>query len=709
MKKFIFPLLLISAALTWISCDSKQGTDPEPEPEQSQYYEFPLEWQEDAYVAEDNGVNINVSAVDEDNIVFTLVPGAAVKSYRMTLYSKAIIYNLLLNEGHVEGTREECEQTLIELLSTTTVFNEAAYDDFEAKEFDWINSAYASAPIIPDCEYFIIVEACYDTEGQNPASVCIAHLTTPSKEIVGNPEIGIEAEVGYSAFIVRYHPNEDCKYFYHWIWVTEEIGGFIDLFGDKLMRDFCRSVVSGPYDATLEENLAIKRTFDTTGTIRENTAVAVACDANGTPTDVLMRNDFVLLDVPEGDFVPVARIEAGSRVGATVANFDVEMEKNCMSCFYRLYTAEDAEILKNASDAEKATICHNLASEGWGVSNRNFSFNPELGTLTGDAFRSSSEIQMELIPDTEYVVVYVAKNYFQDLSDLCFSETFRTKPLVRDNPEACEADIDLYFTEISRWGFTYNFEYDYENTAAFRFQVVWPYEENSEILPPHYINDADDREKWMEFFYDTFVMSPAGFAMPITNIWTTEKSGYDGYAMYGYESGVTYVIAYCAEDFNGVVGPVKFVEVTTTETNPGPNPAVEIDGIEYSDDEGAINGRFKSNEDAKMIKYLGVTSADASLFSSCALNDLVNGKRRDYDAYMTLWKTQLIELGLSSNAESVSFSVNCEKNSDSPVLVAAVSIGETEEGLDCYSDIVCKIYYKGEFKDLSDFRTPPTE
>lgn len=710
MKKFLLLLLAAMTALIWTSCEPSAENETE-QPEEtpvSNIYEFPLAYQEEGYTAEANGVSINISDIKEDNIIFNLVPGSAVKSYRMTVYPKAMIYNLLLNEGRVNGTKEECEGTLMTLLSSATVFNKTLNEDFDAKEFDWANSVYTSAPVIPDCEYFIIVEACYDTEGMNPASLSIAHLTTPCKEIIGNPEIGIEAEVGYNAFIVRYHPNEDCRYFYHWIWTTEEIGEYIDLFGDKMMRDFCRSTVSSALDATLEENLAIKRTFDVAGTIKENTAVAVACDANGTPSEVIMRNDFRLLDIPEGDFIPVARMKVGDRLGATITNFEVEMEKNCMSCFYRLYSTEEATRLKNASADEKKAECMSLASEGWGIANSNFSFNSELGTLTGDAFRSTDEIQIELKPDTEYVIAYVAKNYFQELSDLCFSETFRTKPLVRDNPAASEAEINLYFTDASRWGFTYNFEYDYSKTPVFRFQVVWPYDEKAELKPPHYINDADDREKWMTFFYDTYTTSPAGFDVPITNIWDTEKAGKDGYSMYGYESGITYVIAYCAEDLNGVVGPVKFAEVTTTKANPGPNPTITIEDLEYIAESGIVSGRVKSNEDAKMIKYFGVTSNDATLYANCALNDLVNSNRRTYDAYMTLWKTQLVELGLSSNAESVSLGINCNQYSNSPVLIAAIAIGE-KDGVDCYSDIVCKIYHKGEFKDLSDFRTPPAE
>ena len=232
--------------------------------------------------------------------------------------------------------------------------------------------------------------------------------------------------------------------------------------------------------------------------------------------------------------------------------------------------------------------------------------------------------------------------------------------------------------------------------------------EDADQIPPHYINDRNDRNKWMTFFYDTFVSSPAGFDTPIVNVWLPEKSGYDGYSMYGYDSGITYVFAYCAEDLNGVVGPVKYAEVSTTEANPGPNPTIKIDGLTYDDESRSITGRFLANEDTKMIKYFGVTSTDASLFSSCALNDLVNGNRRDYNSYLTLWETQLIELGLSSNAESIAFGIDCSKESDSPVLIAAIAIGE-ENGEDVYSPIACKIYHKGEFKDLADYRTPPTE
>lgn len=708
--KNLFKFLMVVASVAFVAaCNGQNGPNEGNQPE-SPYYEFPLTWEEEGFQAGENGVTINVSSVEERNIVFNLVPGSKIKSYRVDVYPKAMLYNLLLNEGCVMTPAETCEDKVVQLLANSTgsgayIFNSSDEEFATGKEFDWMNTEYAQAQIVPDCEYFILALGCFDENGENVASLSIAHLTTPVKEIVGDPYIAIEAEVGYRAFLVRYHPNEDCKAFYHWVWSTEEISEYIDLFGEKMMRDFCRSAVYDAYDATLEENLTVRRSFDlATDVVRENTAVAVALDINGTPCAEIVRSDFSLMSIPEGDFTPRANIIPGERICATLAYFTVEMEKSTMSCFYRLYEAEAAATLQNASADTKKAEATSIANEGWGVANNNYSFNSETNTLTGDYFRTSNESQVELKPDTEYVVGYVAKNGFGELSELCFSQPFRTKALVRDNPDACIADVQLTLTDVSRWGFKYNFKYDYETTACYRFQIVSPYDKDASITPPDYIIDAGKRDKWMTFFYDTFQEGPAG-SSPIVNMWEAEKSGYDGYSMYGYDSGITYVVAYCAEDINGVVGPVKFAQATTTEAHPGPNPTIEIELIEYDDVNGQVLAKLKANDDTKMIKYFGVNSSDPSLYSSCALNDLVNSTKRTYEEYLTLWESQLIQLGLDSNAESVTAGISTEKNSDKPVLVAAIAIGE-EDGEDVYSPVACKIYHNGQFKDLSDFRTP---
>jgi len=703
-------ICLGGALVIAISCDpgGNKGTGDGGD---DGYYEFPLNWQEDGYEAGDNGVSVSISEVEEKNVVFTLVPGSVVKSYKVLVYPKAMIYNLLLNEGCVGADKDKCEDVIIDLVSASEhVFNASSSDDYAAKEFDWHNTVYADVSLVSDCDYFILVLGCYDDAAENPASLSISHFKTREREVVGDPSIGIETEVGYRAFIVRYHPNEDCKYFYHWIWSTDQMSEYIDLFGEKMMRDFCRTSAYEPFDSSVEANLSVKRTFDVADEVYpHNTVVAVALDANGTPSKDIFRYDFSLLSIPEGDFSPKASIRAGDRVGATIAYFDVSMERNCMSCFYRLYTKAEADALKSLSDSEKELVAISIAAEGWGVANTRFSFNTDIGALTGDAFSKSDEFQAELKPDTEYVIVYVAKNYFAELSGLCFSDPFRTRKLVRDNPAASLADVELTLSDVSRWGFKYNFTYTYSKTACYRFQIVWPYMEEAEIKPPHYVNDADDREKWMTFFYDTYQESPAAGLIPIANMWDAEPAGSDGYSMYGYEAGVKYVVAYCGEDINGVVGPVKFVEVTTTAPNPGPNPTIRLEDLRYDDEDGAIKGRFVTNEDSKKIFYFSIDSSDTEIYENCEIYYLLNTDDGNYGYYSSLWKEALISYGLSTSAESASVAFNAAKSSSKPVMVAAIAVGENETGDDVYSPVVAKIYVNGEFKDLSDFRTPVSE
>lgn len=287
MKKIIYSMLLIASAFLLASCD-KGNNKEQNGGGASDYYEFALNIQKGSFKAGANGVSLNVTALQEQNIIFEAKPGDAVKSYRLDVYPKALLYNFLLEEGCYEASAADCEDKIIELLmsSTTgaskTVFNTST-DDFAAKEFDWANTTITEAVLVPDCDYYIMVLGCYDEEGTNPASLSLCEVTTKSKPLAGDPRINIETIEGHTAFIVKYHPNEDCKYFYHWIWSTEEIGEYIDLFGDRMMRDFCRTY-SLCYDASKEENLAIKRTFATASDVMpENTAVAVAVDANLTP------------------------------------------------------------------------------------------------------------------------------------------------------------------------------------------------------------------------------------------------------------------------------------------------------------------------------------------------------------------------------------------------------------------------------------------
>lgn len=714
MKK-LFGFILIAGALLWnTSCDPDRGGDGSKD--DSKCYEFALNVQKNGYMAGKNGVTIEVTSIETDNIVFELVPGESVKSYRMEVYPKSLLYNELLNRGLVEAPLSECEDAVADLLSSATsgtsvnLFNAAEADDFAAKEFDWANSTYNTATILSDCDYMILVLPFYDEEGQVPAPLCICEVATEKAIPEGEPYIGVESLVGHTAFIVKYYPNEDCRYFYHWIWSTDEIAEYIDLFGEKMMRDFCR-VAGGPYDATNEENLAFKRITD----MPDNTAVVVAADANMVPTG-LIRHDFKLLEKPTSEeFKPEVTIEAGSRRSATMTYITVKMEKSCESCFYRVYKKAEADVLMNGTEAEKLAEAQSLAVEGWGVANINFDYNSDFQQLTGESYTTDDETKLDLLPETEYVIVYVGKNRFNELSDLKFSAPFTTKKLVSDNPGSCLANVELTFTEVSRWGVRYNFSYDFANTMCYRFQIVSPFdmddpstdEDDEYVRPPHNADgtlDRENREAWISYFM-SYVEGPAG-ARPVANLWTAERSGYDSLADYGYESGTEYIIAYCAEDINGVLGPVQFASFTTTMPNPGPNPTIQFVDLAYDAEQNVISGKVVANNDAKSIRYFMIDSNSGDIYNDSGLPYLTTvGGRYTYEAYLSKWELLLVESGLSTAAESATIAQRVDPTSEYPVLIAALSIGE-ENGTDVYSPVIAKIFYKGELHDLSVFRTP---
>ena len=75
MKKFVTFIMMSMACMTWVSCDN-HGQNTENTEQGSIYYEFPLEVQEEGFNASDNGVSINVSSVEEQNIVFRKIFGS---------------------------------------------------------------------------------------------------------------------------------------------------------------------------------------------------------------------------------------------------------------------------------------------------------------------------------------------------------------------------------------------------------------------------------------------------------------------------------------------------------------------------------------------------------------------------------------------------------------------------------------------------------
>ena len=225
------------------------------------------------------------------------------------------------------------------------------------------------------------------------------------------------------------------------------------------------------------------------------------------------------------------------QIAATFVELQTTMTGEYVCAYYWWGTKDDSYL--DEITPEK------LKDEGWGVLNKQ----------AGVPF---SEIQYALSADTDYVVAYVGRKKTGELTDVFYTE-FRTKPLIMDTPESCLVDIDMYFTDVESDSFVLNIKYPENMQFVYRFQFVYPlYGDESKI--PHYVDDADNRDKWMAFFYGE---SGKGAMWEYLNYWCSVPSGYESIRLHGFVPDVGCVLAYCAEDVNGVVGPVKFAS-----TNP---------------------------------------------------------------------------------------------------------------------------------------------
>ena len=230
MKKIFMYMAALAVAFGVAACKGKepQPTPPGPEPgpgggndttvverpdtdklpvfEMPFYDALPLEAGNLLAEGSDVGVTIEVTKVEDNNFVFELRPGAMVQSFKIDVYPLAQLYNNLLNDKNT-GALASAESWAVNERIREYLFNESgsggygfSIDDFESAEdflqieFDWMNTAYASASAIaiPDCEYLIAVVASTDKtiSSSNQEDITLCYVHTTSQPLIGDPKTG---------------------------------------------------------------------------------------------------------------------------------------------------------------------------------------------------------------------------------------------------------------------------------------------------------------------------------------------------------------------------------------------------------------------------------------------------------------------------------------------------------------------------------------
>lgn len=674
MKKKLFSLLLMLGFILVVSpmvfscSDSDEpGVEPDvpvnPDPSLPPN-PTPIKWGENEVDGGERGVGIKVTSNTEHNFVFECTPGSKVQSYRLDVYPLCRMYNYLFESvgKGVQATEEEVEDLIIEALYNSegagayTFSRSTLGDSYPNAEFDWANSKYSQSEIVPGAEYLIITIGCNDEGGQNPADMKICHLKTPVQSVVGSPRVDIDVTTGYRAVGIQYRPNEDCKYFYQFCGDAEPIDAFINTYGKPLYIDFMRHWIKAAEEAQVpQEELYYTVNFGyTADPKRMVTATSIGLDENKTPGEYV-RQDFHLKEIDQNAEKPECSLVV-SRAGASMVDMNVEMKKNCVAMFYRIFSASDWAPYENGDEATMTALAQALDQEGWGVKNTNFA---QEGSFKGTQF------QYDLAPNTSYVVAYVGRNKYGQLSGVKHA-SFSTIARITDTPDASEADINITISDPGRTSLMLNYSYN-QNTAVFYHQY---------IMTPDLLEDGNKAE------LIKYLLSAD------SNVWPAEATGgVESFTWTGLNPATEYTFAYLAEDWNGVLTDVKIVKANTEAIIAGPNPTMELDG--YMSEIGNFTVHFSIVKDVAKV-YHTILEDKYS-----ASGDYT------YQECMDVWKEYCLDYGLTTvNSTTQSY----DKTSEAKRLVAlCVPIGADSDGNEVIGDLYTVFYDKdkGIITDLS--------
>ena len=192
------------------------------------------------------------------------------------------------------------------------------------------------------------------------------------------------------------------------------------------------------------------------------TATSIGLDENKTPGEYV-RQDFHLKEIDLNAELPECNLEI-SRIGASMVDMNVEMKDNCVAMFYRIFSAADWAPYENADEATMTALAQALDQEGWGIKNINFSQEGSYAT---------TDYQHALDPNGSYVVAYVGRNGYGQLSEVK-TETFSTKARVMDNPGASKATIDITISDPGRTSLKLTYTYNQEAAVYYHQYIMTP-------------------------------------------------------------------------------------------------------------------------------------------------------------------------------------------------------------------------------------------
>ena len=733
MKKVINLLLVGLLTFGFMACEEKQpenqegdepeipvdpgtGEENENQVEFPYFEEFPIECGNLIAEGSEVGVTIEVTKIEDQNFVFELRPGPLVQSFKMDVYPLAQLYNNLLNDrtfGNLSSSESwEVNERIREYLFNESGSGGYAFsindfedsDDFLQIEFDWMNSPYAaaSAVAIPDCDYVIAVvastEESISSVTQEDLTLCYVHTT--SQPLIGDPQVEIEVNTGYTAFGVQHYLNADAAAVYFFGYLTSEIDAYIDAFGDTMFRDFMRTRVTSPSipnDPNNPESLYYSVSYgEGADASIMSTTCAVAVDENLTPQEGYARRDFHLEEIPED--LPEAELSIDileERVAAAYVEFDVNFTKDCQTLFYNVFPESYLAEVNAMSDKDKRSLARYIRDFGYGCHNPNFAWDADAGQATGSsavvrldavsAFAAMDVANVPIMPGNSYVVIYVGRNGAQQLTGLNISETFTTDERNLTSPDECKVkDLKLVLDNAGRTQFRGTITYDPSTVSMVYCQYMTA--DNNPGL-----DENSSWSEWIDFILGT------GTSSMMVNAWTTEASGRDGLTWTGMNPDTEYTVFMCAEDFDGNISPMHFATIKTSEIQVGPDPTVNMELVASKYDQYDWTVTYKIDHDVEYFLYCYTENpADLSAFMPGINKGHMNNIKDSGYSYEE-WVNGIYEWvagGFEENGGGMRAESDTSQDfaGDQTVIAACIAVGRDDDGSPVYKlyHLICK-------------------
>ncbi len=700
MKKTLYLFAAAALAATMmVSCEEKPEEPIPPVVEQPTGPEAiyrpdvitPVDYVADLAEGGMDGVTIKITDKATNNFKFEVRPGANVQSYRLDVYPLCRLYNSLyenLRQGGADMTKQASKATVESMIrgfifdssgAGAYTFSSNNMEDYLNHEFDWMNTPYAQAKVVPDCEYVIAAVGCFDTEGTDQGDLTLCYVRTPFKDLIGKPEVGMDIITTFDAMQVTYLPNDDCKYFYQWVSNEEDLQPYIDAYGDKMYIDFMRNAV---YDPTSREDLEAHTYYINFGVNASSEvplmATAIGLDKNYTPAPEFQSEVFSLKARPEQTTDAVSKIEIDrAHIGSSVFWLNVELGANCSAAVMKVLSRSEAENIMAYTDEAKAEYATFLYQDGWGFGNTNYRYNRETDELFGSGIELS-EPWVTCEPDTEYIIVWTAMNQYRELAPLQFTDVVKTKTVELNNPSASKENAVLNLTHTGVQQVHIEFTYDFEKTAKIHFQYIEGFGGGEGMNIP---TQESSREELLSFLYADGDIEMGSYS---ANHWWTEPAGVDRWTDI-LDPNTTYTVAYVAEDWDGVLGEVRFASTKTEALQGGDNPQASLTG-QFAPD-GTPYFLFEMGQDAMQLYYMA--SADPALNFEL----LGNNKKLTCKEALAAWENFCMANSLKS------YAMKHELIAEHGDIALCIPVGGTADA-PVFGSLSHLIFADGEFRDL---------